>query len=134
MKTKAKLTSFVTSLRQQFTKDQALALYRQLLVLRHFDDRCLPLKLSDLIMDGFHPYVGQEAVAVGVCSNLKLEDVVISNHRPQGHSLAKGSTVKSLYAEMLGRIGGVSDGLGGPMQWVAAASPSPRVPLWPLNT
>lgn len=118
MKTKAKLTSFVTSLPKQFTKDKALALYRQLLVLRHFDDRCLPLKLSDLIMDGFHPYVGQEAVAVGVCSNLKLEDVVISNHRPQGHSLAKGSTVKSLYAEMLGRIGGVSDGLGGPMQWV----------------
>jgi pyruvate/2-oxoglutarate/acetoin dehydrogenase E1 component/TPP-dependent pyruvate/acetoin dehydrogenase alpha subunit len=95
-----------------------LDFYRQLLLLRHFDDRCVPLKLKDLIMDGFHPYVGQEAVAVGVCANLRPEDVVISNHRPQGHSLAKGSTVRSLYAEMLGRIGGVSDGLGGPMQWV----------------
>ncbi|MCX7017504.1 MAG: dehydrogenase E1 component subunit alpha/beta [Candidatus Sumerlaeota bacterium] len=108
----------VSSIRASFTKEEALELYRMMHILRCFDDRCLQLKLKDLIMNGFHPYVGEEAVAVGVCSALKPADTVISTHRPQGHSIAKGSTIERVYAEMLGRIGGVSDGLGGPMQWI----------------
>jgi len=108
----------VASVKDSFTKDETLALYRQLVRLRYFDERCLPLKLKDLIMDGFHPYSGQEAVAVGVCHVLNDEDTVISTHRPQGHSLAKGSTNRGIYGEMLGRICGVSEGIGGPMQWV----------------
>ena len=56
----------VTSVARAFTKQQALDMYRQMVRLRYFDERCLPLKLKDLIMDGFHPYSGEEAVAVGV--------------------------------------------------------------------
>ena len=108
----------VTKINQYFTRDEALAFYRQMFALRAFDDRCLQLKLKDLIMNGFHPYAGEEAVATGVCVGLRKDDVVISTHRPQGHSLCKGSTPRSVYAEMLGRKGGVSDGLGGPMQWI----------------
>ena len=100
------------------TKDELLSLYRQMLVLRHIDEMCLKLKMKDLIMNGFHPYSGQEAVAVGVCSVLNPDDAVISTHRPQGHSLAKGSTPRSIFCEMLGRRGGVSKGIGGPMQWI----------------
>ena len=99
-------------------RDRLLGLYRQMVLLRHFDELCLQLKLRDLIMNGFHPYSGQEAVAVGVCSALRPDDYVISNHRPQGHSIAKGSTTRAVLCEMLGRWGGVSHGLGGPMQWV----------------
>jgi TPP-dependent pyruvate/acetoin dehydrogenase alpha subunit len=102
----------------KFNKDQALRYYEAMTVLRAVDDRIVPLKLKDLVMDGFHPYVGEEAVAVGVCSTLTPEDYVISTHRPQGHALAKGASMRAIFAEMLGRMGGPSNGLGGPMQWV----------------
>ena len=99
-----------------------LELYRQMFLLRRFDEMCLQLKLKDLIMNGFHPYEGEEAVAVGVCSALEPDDYVISTHRPQGHSIAKGSTPRAIFCEMLGRRGGVSQGIGGPMQWIDAPS------------
>jgi TPP-dependent pyruvate/acetoin dehydrogenase alpha subunit len=99
-------------------EDLMLKLYRQMVLLRHFDEMCLELKKKDLIMDGFHPYSGQEAVAVGFCSALKRDDVVVSTHRPQGHSIAKGSTIRQSFCEMLGRRGGISQGIGGPMQWI----------------
>ena len=51
--------------------EQLMELYEQLLLLRHFDEFCYDLKMKDLIMNGFHPYNGQEAVAVGVCSLLE---------------------------------------------------------------
>ncbi|MDE0608515.1 MAG: thiamine pyrophosphate-dependent dehydrogenase E1 component subunit alpha [Anaerolineaceae bacterium] len=98
--------------------EQLMELYTQLLVLRHFDEFCYDLKMKDLIMNGFHPYSGQEAVAVGVCSLLREDDAVFSTHRPQGHSIAKGSSTRAVFCEMLGRRGGVSQGIGGPMQWI----------------
>ena len=101
-------------------KDKMLKLYRQMFLLRQFDEMCLQLKRKDLIMNGFHPYSGEEAVAVGVCSALNPDDVVLSTHRPQGHSIAKGSTPRQIFCEMLGRRGGVSQGIGGPMQWIDA--------------
>ncbi len=78
-------------------RDRLLGLYRQMALLRRLDEMCLQLKLKDLIMNGFHPYSGQEAVAVGVCSALGAEDYVISNHRPQGHSIAKGSSARAVF-------------------------------------
>jgi len=101
-------------------KSDLLKYYRKMLELRAVDNRLVPLKLKDLVMDGFHPYVGEEAVAVGVCSALRPEDYVISTHRPQGHALAKGASMRAIFSEMLGRVGGPSRGLGGPMQWVDA--------------
>jgi TPP-dependent pyruvate/acetoin dehydrogenase alpha subunit len=91
-----------------------------MLELRAVDDRLVPLKLKDLVMDGFHPYAGEEAVAAGVCAYLRPDDYVVSTHRPQGHALAKGATMEAIFCEMLGRVGGPSRGLGGPMQWVDA--------------
>lgn len=100
--------------------ERMLGLYRQMVLLRRFDEMCLDLKMKDLIMDGFHPYSGEEAVAVGVCAAVRPGDAVLSTHRPQGHSLCKGSTPRQLFCEMLGRRGGVSQGIGGPMQWIDA--------------
>ncbi len=99
-----------------------LGIYRQMFLLRRFDEMCFELKMKDLIMNGFHPYSGEEAVAVGVCANLDPEDAVVSTHRPQGHSIAKGSTPRQIFCEMLGRRGGVSQGIGGPMQWIDTAN------------
>jgi len=100
--------------------EKMLEWYRRLYVLRRVDEMCLELKFKDLIMNGFHPYSGQEAVAVGVSEFLRPDDVVVSTHRPQGHSLAKGSTPRRVFCEMLGRRGGMSQGIGGPMQWIDA--------------
>ena len=100
--------------------EQLLKAYRNMQVLRQMDEMLLELKMKDLVMDGFHPYSGEEACAVGTSLCLNQDDFVISNHRPQGHSIAKGSTTKSIFAEMLGRRGGVSEGIGGPMQWIDA--------------
>jgi TPP-dependent pyruvate/acetoin dehydrogenase alpha subunit len=101
-------------------KSDLLKLYRKMLELRAVDRRLVSLKLKDLVMNGLHPYEGEEAVAVGVCSCLRPDDFVVSTHRPQGHALAKGATMQAIFCEMLGRIGGPSNGLGGPMQWVDA--------------
>lgn len=103
-----------------FVKEDILRFYKKMLELRYFDERIVPLKLKDLVMDGFHPYAGEEAVAIGVCDFLRKDDYVVSTHRPQGHSIAKGSSIKSIFCEMLGRMGGPSNGIGGPMQWVDA--------------
>jgi TPP-dependent pyruvate/acetoin dehydrogenase alpha subunit len=101
-------------------KDALLGWYRKMLELRFTDDRLVSLKLKDLVMNGFHPYAGEEAVAVGGCAGLTKEDYVVSTHRPQGHALAKGASPRAIFCEMLGRLGGPSNGLGGPMQWVDA--------------
>jgi TPP-dependent pyruvate/acetoin dehydrogenase alpha subunit len=99
---------------------QVLALYRKMFELRRLDEMLLELKLKGLIMDGFHPYQGEEAVALGMGTVIRPEDVVISNHRPQGHAFSKGTTSRQILAEMLGRRGGPSNGIGGPMQFIDA--------------
>ena len=102
------------------TSERMLELYRRVFAMRRVDEMCLELKFKDLIMNGFHPYAGEEAVAVGVCDCLRPDDAVLSTHRPQGHSLARGSTPRQVFCEMLGRRGGMSQGIGGPMQWIDA--------------
>ncbi len=99
-------------------QEQLLILYRKMVELRRLDEMLLELKMKGLIMDGFHPYQGQEAVALGVGTAIRAEDVVISNHRPQGHAFSKGTSLRSIMAEMLGRRGGPSNGIGGPMQFI----------------
>jgi len=101
-------------------KDDILAFFRKMIEIRQCDEHLARLKLKDLVMNGFHPYMGQEAVATGVCYWLRPDDYVVSTHRPQGHAIAKGTPVRAIFCEMLGRLGGPSNGLGGPMQWVDA--------------
>ena len=93
-------------------------LYREMLLLRRFDELCLELKMKDQIYSGYHPYEGQEAVAVGFCGGLKRDDVVLSTHRPHGHAVAKGCSLEAVLSEMMGRRTGCSGGLGGAMQFL----------------
>jgi 2-oxoisovalerate dehydrogenase E1 component len=64
---------------------------------------------------GVHTYIGEEAVASGVCAHLRADDTVFSTHRGHGHALAKGVTTRELFAEVLGRATGCSGGRGGSM-------------------
>jgi TPP-dependent pyruvate/acetoin dehydrogenase alpha subunit len=74
--------------------------------------------MKDQIYSGYHPYEGQEAVAVGFCGGLKRDDVVLSTHRPHGHAVAKGCSLEAILSEMMGRRTGCSGGLGGAMQFL----------------
>ena len=84
-------------------KAQALHLYREMVRIRRFEDRVYQLFLKGELPGTLHQYQGQEAVAVGACSALGADDWITSTHRPHGHALAKGITVRSAMAELYGK-------------------------------
>ncbi|MFI9430516.1 MULTISPECIES: thiamine pyrophosphate-dependent dehydrogenase E1 component subunit alpha [Streptosporangium] len=84
-------------------------------LIREFEERCFEMALSGELVGGIHPYIGQEAVAVGVCSQLDVQDVITSTHRGHGHVLAKGADPKRMLAELYGTTEGLNRGRGGSM-------------------
>src|SRR5258708_35191114 len=95
--------------------DLCIEMYRQMLLIRHFEELALKLRFEDRIHGVVHPYSGQEAIAVGVCSNLRTTDRIVSNHRGHGHCIAKGADIKRMMAELFGRRDGYCKGKGGSM-------------------
>lgn len=96
-------------------KEISLSLYRTMLVIRRSEEHLVRLYAAGAIRGGCHTYVGQEAVATGVCAHLREDDAVFSTHRGHGHALAKGVTPQELIAELLGKATGCSGGRGGSM-------------------
>ena len=101
------------------TKEHLLALYRTMLVIRRTEEQLARAHQAGLIHGACHTYVGEEAVATGVCANLRTDDAVFSTHRGHGHALAKGVSPAALMAELFGRATGVSHGRGGSMHLFA---------------
>lgn len=97
------------------TNDQILSLYRTMLIIRHTEEELARCHQRGLIHGACHTYVGQEAIAAGVCSHLTKADTVFSTHRGHGHALAKGMPPRELMAELFGRATGCSRGRGGSM-------------------
>lgn len=97
--------------------DRALAvkMYRTMRLIRQFENRVVELVNANEIASVTHEYTGQEAVAVGVCSALREDDVITSTHRGHGHIIAKGGDVKRMLAELMGRATGYNKGKGGSM-------------------
>src|ERR1051325_10975167 len=91
------------------------SLYRTMLTIRRFEERVVDLVNADEIAGVTHEYVGQEAVATGVCAALRPDDVITSTHRGHGHLIAKGADVGRMTAELLGRTDGLNRGRGGSM-------------------
>ena len=85
----------------------------QLTLIRAFEERVLKLVSDGSIRGTTHPYVGQEAVAVGTCLALRQDDWIVSTHRGHGHLLAKGGDPKRLMAELFGKATGYGGGKGG---------------------
>ena len=98
-----------------FTKDQELAAYREMLLIRRFEEKAGQMYGMGLIGGFCHLYIGQEAVVVGMQMALKDGDQVITGYRDHGHMLAKGMDAKGVMAELTGRRGGYSKGKGGSM-------------------
>jgi 2-oxoisovalerate dehydrogenase E1 component len=98
---------------------ESLALFRQMLMIRRTEEQLVKSHQRGLIHGACHTYIGQEAIAAGVCAHLKSDDVVFSTHRGHGHALAKGVTPEQLMAELYGRDAGCSRGRGGSMHLFA---------------
>lgn len=101
------------------TSTDLLSLYRRMLLIRRTEEQLARAHQKGLIPGACHTYIGQEAVATGVCAHLRHDDVIFSTHRGHGHALAKGVTPHALIAELLGRATGVSGGRGGSMHLFA---------------
>src|SRR3954465_9922920 len=92
-----------------------LQLLEAMLRIRAFETAANQLYLSAKMPGLTHLYIGEEAVAVGVCSMLRVDDVVTSTHRGHGHCIAKGADVQRMFCELLGREEGYCRGKGGSM-------------------
>ncbi|HXF63576.1 MAG TPA: thiamine pyrophosphate-dependent dehydrogenase E1 component subunit alpha [Caldilineaceae bacterium] len=96
-------------------KATALGLYRTMVLIRRTEEQLARSHAAGLVHGACHTYVGQEAIAAGVCAHLRTDDAVFSTHRGHGHALAKGVTPAALIAELYGRETGCSHGRGGSM-------------------
>jgi Pyruvate/2-oxoglutarate dehydrogenase complex, dehydrogenase (E1) component, eukaryotic type, alpha subunit len=101
----------------ELTKDQLLEMYAKMLRVRNFEEKVHFLFLEGVMPGTIHQCTGQEAVGVGVCSALVDSDVIASNHRSHGHSIAKGMTSYSCMAELMAKEDGCCKGKGGSMHF-----------------
>ncbi len=99
----------------ELDRDQVLRLYREMVNIRRTEEQLSRSYQMGHIPGACHTYIGQEAVAVGVCAHLRPDDVVFSTHRGHGHALAKGVSPREVIAELYGKATGVSRGRGGSM-------------------
>src|SRR5687768_15072 len=99
------------------TSDRLQDAYRQMLVIRKFEESIRSLYQQGKIRGSFHPCVGQEATAVGGCWALRKDDYMTCTYRGHGQAIAKGLSVRAAMAEMLGKVTGCSKGKGGSMHF-----------------
>lgn len=92
-----------------------LEMYRSMLTIRRFEERCNTLYMQGRIPSTLHLYIGQEAVAVGVCAQLRPDDYLLSTHRPHGHAIAKGVAPSAIMAELFAKATGCCKGKSGSM-------------------
>jgi len=95
--------------------EQAVSFLRTMLTIRKFEERVIRLVNDNEIAGVTHEYIGQEAVAVGICSALVKEDVITSTHRGHGHIIAKGGEIQRMMAELFAKRTGYNKGRGGSM-------------------
>lgn len=99
-------------------RDDLLSLYRQMLLIRRFEEKSAEMYALAKIAGFLHLYIGEEAVAVGAIAALRPDDYAISAYRDHGHCLAKGSDPRAVMAELFGKATGLCKGKGGSMHLV----------------
>jgi pyruvate dehydrogenase E1 component alpha subunit len=104
-----------TDLAPRLDAETAARLLGRMLLVRRFEERCVELYSATRIRGFLHLYIGEEAVAVGVCDALTDDDAIVSTYREHGHALARGIDPGRIMAEMFGLQEGVSRGRGGSM-------------------
>ncbi len=96
-------------------KEKLRWMYSQMVLIRTFEERVQQDYMSGKLVGAIHVYVGEEAVAVGVCGQLRKDDYVTSTHRGHGHCIAKGLDLRRMMAELYGKVDGQCRGKGGSM-------------------
>ncbi|RJS79844.1 pyruvate dehydrogenase (acetyl-transferring) E1 component subunit alpha [Candidatus Bathyarchaeota archaeon] len=99
----------------ELPKEKLVEMYRKMFEIRSFEEKVFELYAQNMVPGTIHLYAGEEAVAVGVCSNLRKNDYITSTHRGHGHCIAKGADPKKIMAEILGKKTGYCKGKGGSM-------------------
>ena len=99
----------------EMEKELLLEMYRRIRRIRRFEETAEELYYRGTVVGLLHLYIGEEAVAVGACLALNVDDYITSTHRGHGHVLAKGGDPKRLMAELCGRVTGYCRGKGGSM-------------------
>jgi pyruvate dehydrogenase E1 component subunit alpha len=99
-------------------RDDLLSLYRQMLLIRRFEEKSAEMYALAKIAGFLHLYIGEEAIAVGAVAALRPDDYVISAYRDHGHCLARGSDPGAVMAELFGKATGLCQGKGGSMHLV----------------
>lgn len=102
-----------------YSKKQLLAFYETMYKMRRFEEEVFEFYKKGMMPGLAHLYLGEEAVATGVCSALKEDDYIGSTHRGHGHLVARGADLNKMMAEILGKEGGYSKGKGGSMHIMA---------------
>ena len=100
-------------------RERLLELLRKMYLIRYFEQAAGLMYQKGMVKGGIHPYIGQEAIAVGICACLRPTDLITSNHRGHGHHIAKGADINRLMAELLGKSSGYCAGRGGSMHVAA---------------
>jgi acetoin:2,6-dichlorophenolindophenol oxidoreductase subunit alpha len=109
------ITSDRASTDSGISVEKYLQMYRQIVSIRLFEEQVNELYTRALMPGLAHLYVGEEAVAVGICEALRSDDYITSTHRGHGHCLAKGASPGRMFAELLGKEAGYCRGKGGSM-------------------
>tara|TARA_B110001454_G_scaffold17776_1_gene16114 strand:+ start:203 stop:1192 length:990 start_codon:yes stop_codon:yes gene_type:complete len=99
----------------EITKEIQRLMLERMWTIRNFEEKVIEVHEAGEFVGPAHPYIGEEAVAVGVCLALKDSDYIAGNHRSHGHPLAKGGSIKKAMAEIYGRVDGYCKGKGGSM-------------------
>jgi len=103
------------------SRDELLELYRQMVLIRRFEEKSAELYTAGLIGGFLHLYIGEEAIAVGACKALSQEDHLLTAYRDHGWAIARGLDPRRVMAELLGKATGVSGGKGGSMHLADAS-------------
>jgi pyruvate dehydrogenase E1 component alpha subunit len=106
----------------EIDSEQLLQMYQRMLTIRLFEEQVNDLYTRAVMPGLAHLYIGEEAVAVGICEALRRDDYITSTHRGHGHCLAKGAAPDRMFAELLGKEAGYCRGKGGSMHIADPAS------------
>ena len=108
-------TTYRTGADARISVEQWIRMYRRMVSIRRFEEQVNELYTRALMPGLAHLYIGEEAVAVGICEALRSDDYITSTHRGHGHCLAKGASPDRMFAELLGKEAGYCRGKGGSM-------------------